>query len=492
MGRLVLALAAALVCASPALAAPPYTVVATDGDLDLEALANGAAVGLLVPDAGPTTSERRARAALVRGEVVNSLREERLSGPPLIELSRSGTPGTPILVVQLPRGGPQANDRRYPVALIGAEPGLLTSESTRIPGLVAIADIAHGRLHVDPSDDPAADLRALDARIMDNARTRRWGMAIVAVAVGALAAFSAPAGLLAFGYVLLMNLLLGVAGVSDPVIVALLLVASVFGAWPLARALEGFERRRRDLVIGAGFAAVIALYLVALAADASWVALSPLGPTQNSRFYGLSNTIETILLVPALVGAFLLGRRWGWLAFVGVAVLSLVTVAGSRFGADGGGAIVLAAGFAVLAWGLAGGGRRAVVVASAVVLVALALVSFDALLGPATHVGETVRGGPGELAHDLAARLRLSWRRATDSWRIAVVVFGSVAALAALVTTGPRRALPLAVAAAVAVSLLVNDSPREVAVAGLLAYFVVARVDRARAGQPEVPVYTSS
>jgi hypothetical protein len=287
-------------------------------------------------------------------------------------------------------------------------------------------------------------------------------------------------------------LLLGVAGVSDPAVGAALLVASVLLAWPLARLVERLPRRRREAAVGAGFAAVIGLYALAFAVEQPWIALSPLGPTQISRFYGLTNALETIMLVPALVGAFLLGRRWGWPAFVGVAALSLVTVAGSRLGADGGGAIVLAAGFAVLAWSLAGGGRRAFVVAGAVVVVALALVCLDALIGPATHVGEAVRGGPGELAHDVAARLRLSWRRATDSWRIAAVVFGCIAAFAALVVTGPRRVLPLAVATAVVVSLLVNDSPREVAVAGLLAYVVVARAERRRSGDSEAAVYTSS
>ena len=39
------------------------------------------------------------------------------------------------------------------------------------------------------------------------------------------------------------------------------------------------------------------------------VALSPFGPSQAGRFYGVSNLLETFLLVPALLGAALLGRR---------------------------------------------------------------------------------------------------------------------------------------------------------------------------------------
>src|SRR5687767_11134439 len=45
------------------------------------------AVGLLVPGAGPETSEAMARAALIRGEVRNSLRDGVPDGPPLIGLA---------------------------------------------------------------------------------------------------------------------------------------------------------------------------------------------------------------------------------------------------------------------------------------------------------------------------------------------------------------------------------------------------------------------
>ena len=140
--------------------------------------------------------------------------------------------------------------------------------------------------------------------------------------------------------------------------------------------------------------------------------------------------------------------------------------------------MVLAAGFAVLAAFHAGGGRRAFLLAAAVAVAAVAVVALDALVGPATHVGETVRGGPAELARDLADRVELSYRRATDTWQTAVVVAAAIAALAVLVARGPRRELPLAVAAAIAVSLVVNDSPKEVAAGGVIAYLTVARLPR--------------
>ena len=77
-------------------------------------------------------------------------------------------------------------------------------------------------------------------------------------------------------------------------------------------------------------AALLAAYLGALAAEGTWVALSPLGPTQNGRFFGLSNLLETLLLVPALVGA---SRR---AAFLPVAILATVMVVAPYWTARGG------------------------------------------------------------------------------------------------------------------------------------------------------------
>ena len=61
------------------------------------------------------------------------------------------------------------NGTRTPVALLGAR-GLLTSDSTRIDGLVTAGDVASGRLRVVPDADPAAALRTLERRIERNGR----------------------------------------------------------------------------------------------------------------------------------------------------------------------------------------------------------------------------------------------------------------------------------------------------------------------------------
>jgi hypothetical protein len=445
------------------------------------------ALGLLVPDAGPETSEARARAALVRGEVRNSLRGGLPSGPVLIQIA-GRPPEGPQIGVGIPSGGTQPNDRRYLVVI--AAPGfggLLTSESTRIPGLVSIADIARtargedGGLGTRPSADPFAELAALDARIDDNGSSRKPAAAIATAGVLALALLFPAAAVLGLAAALVANLALGVAGVSEPWLVWLTVGLAVGLGGP---ALAAIARSR--VAVGAVLVGVLAAYLVAMAADESWVALSPLGPTQNARFYGLSNLLETMLLVPALAGAALIVRRFGPLAFAAAALLSLATVASSRLGADAGGAIVLGAAYGALAVALAGGGRRALAagMAGAAALAGGALV-LDSRFGPETHVGRSAGGGAGGVLSDLADRVVLSWERATAGWGVALVVAAAIVALVLLVSRLPRlelgrdgRALLLSFAVAVAVSLVVNDSPVEVAVGGAVGYLALERYMR--------------
>jgi hypothetical protein len=466
-------------------------VVAVEGlELaDLEALAGRAAVGLLVPGAGPETSESLARAAIEHAEARNSLHGGLPEGARRIRVRIADTlPRGPAIVLGLPRGGRQANDRRYPIAVVApGYRGLLTSPSTRIAGLVSAVDVAptaqreERSLRSAAAADAVAELRELDSRIRDNGTARQPASVAAAVVVALLALLAGGrAALVGVAAALLANLALGATGVSEPWVTVPVVAGSVL-AGTLAR-------RARAETAGLLLAATVAAYLVAMGLDDRWVALSPLGPSQNARFYGLSNLLETMLLVPALAAAALLGRRYGPLAFGAVAIGSLVAVAGSRFGADGGGAIVLAAGFAVLAALLAGGGRRAAALAAAGAAAVVVLLALDALLGPATHVGETVRGGPAELAEDLADRASLSWRRATARVYDAVFVAAGVALLAFLAARLrklPRdaAALPLAFAAAIAVSLVVNDSPVDVTLWGLAGLLALRAASSRRGGR---------
>lgn len=426
-----------------ALALPPNVHVVQR--LELADAAERGAVGLVVPDAGPRTSAARARASLACGEVVNSLRDEL----PSCDRPPPG-PVRPVQIV-LPGNGEQPNSRRYPAVLVGPR-GLLTSDSTRIPGLVSIADVAHGDMRVVSHDDPAGYLERLDARIRENGRARLPAFVLAAAVLAALALVFPRAAVAGFVAVLAANLALGATGVS-----ALWAVLLVVG---LAAAAGGPLLSRLPLV--ALSIAVMGAYLGALAAEGTWVALSPLGPSQNARFYGLSNLLETLLLVPALVGA---SRR---LTFGPAAALAVVMVAGSSFGADGGGALVLGAGFAVLAWALF---RWWGVLPLAAVAAAAALAI---VLGPETHVTRSAGAG------SFADRVVLSAERLADDWRVAVVTVLALAAIAILVARGARRPLPIALAVAIAVSMIVNDSPLEVAVGGLLGYLALERYDGPR------------
>ena len=455
-------------------------VVVPGYDLDADVVGNGhVAFGLLVPDAGPRTSEARARAALERGSVRNSLHGELPEGPPLIRL-REATPRSGArfdgMVVGIPSGGEQANDRRYLIVAHGrpGEPSLLVSPSTRIPGLVSAVDVApwalgrEGALRTEPHPDPLGYLRDLDARIRDNGVARLPAAALALAVILVLAALLPAAAVLAFATAALANLLLGVAGVSEPWLTIPAVALGAAAAAPLWLAL------RSAVAAGIVLAATLLAYAAAMAADATWIALSPLGPTQNARFFGLSNLLATMLLVAALAGAALLRRRGGWAAFAAVGALALVCVGSSRLGADGGGAVVLAAGLAVLAVALAPG-RVAAAVAAGTAALGLALVALDALVGPATHVGRSVRGGPGEVLGDVGDRLSLSWERATSTPVHALLIGTALVVVALLAVRRPRAPLPLALGAAVAISLLVNDSPLEVAVGGAAGVLALTR-----------------
>jgi len=463
---------------------------------DLGDLADRGAVGLLVPGAGPTVSERSALASLSRGAVRNSLRGGLPAGDALIAVEHAGEIPRegPAIVLALPRGGEQPNDRRYGIAVIApGYRGLLTSDSTRITGLVSVADVAatalgaEGALGSRPVADPAGALERLDRRIRDNGDARLAAALVAAAGLLASALLGrGRAAVLAFGTVLVANLVLGALAVSAPWATGLGMALAVAAAPALAHAL------RSPLAAGGALAAVLAGYLAALAADPSLVALSPLGPTQNSRFYGLSNLLSALLLVPALVAAASLGRALGRPAAGLVASLALALAGISRFGADGGGAITLAVAFATLAM-LSADRRRAGLAAGVATASAVAvLLALDAATGGSSHVTRAAGGGSGGVADALGERAVLSWERATDRpWAGALVAAGTlllVVMAARLLRSGlPRTVLglPLAAASATAASLIVNDSPLEVIAAGLLAFLALrALVLEAAAGSP--------
>ncbi len=459
---------------------------------------SGGAVGLFVPGAGETISGEGAAASLVRGKVEPSVLGGVPSGKPLIALSNR--PAAVTIYVRLPPPGKHSNTRRYPIAIVGGGyRGVLTSRSTRIRGLVSIADIAPSalalergdtpRIRSSPDPHPAATLARLDRRMTETHDVRLWATLILVFTVlgGALVAFGSGspylgrAGVAAAPAVLTVSLLLAALAVGKPSHTTLLLAV---GTVALALAVATPPR-----LLPWALVALVVAYLVVFVAWPNVNSFAAIGarPDGGGRFFGAGNLTETILLAISLEAAYLLGRRW----ILPIAVLTLITVGWSRAGADGGGVAVLLVAFAVLAarmyrvritvW-------RTVLAAAGAVVALAAIVGLDAATGGSSHVTHAFRRGPVSLVEDIAHRVHISASSVGSSWHAAAVFTVSVVALVVLATRPPRFPAGDALLAGIAVSLLVNDSPGDVAAAGALSYAVLWAYERVR--QPARDVAT--
>ena len=438
----------AVLAAALALSAPAAAAVRVVEPFPLDRYAETGAVGLAVPGAGPTVTRESALNTLLTGKVVSSLLGGAPKGPSLVELDDGPPPDT--LVVLPPSG--ESENTRYPIAVTAGQRGVLTSSSTRIDGLVSLSDVAHGRLEVVAAQDPVATLQRLEHRIERNDRIR-LPLTLLLGGLAYIAAVLAP----------------GLA----PRVVLLGLAANLWlaGWWVVAIVALAAA----VLPLGLACASVLLAYLLVLGLDAESVALSPFGPSQAGRFYGVSNLLETMLLVPAILGPALLGR-------IGVAVagLSLVAVAGSRFGADGGGLLVLLAAYATLlvrTRGVRLDVRRVAALVVAGVAAGIVLVGLDAAIGGSSHVTQAVGDGPGAVLGDIADRLELSARRTFGAVGPAFAVLASLAVVVVVATRRPRRPLTDAVLVALLVSLVVNDTPGDVIGFGAVAAFVIRRFE---------------
>ncbi len=161
-----------------------------------------------------------------------------------------------------------------------------------------------------------------------------------------------------------------------------------------------------------------------------------------------------------------------------VAALAFVTIGGNRFGADGGGIVVLAAAYLVLWLRLRGEQltwRLAALVAAGAIALALVLVGIDAATGGSSHVTDAVGDGPAALAGDIADRIELSVRRTAASSGATVVVLGSLAILVAVALRARRSPVLDAFLVGIAVSLVVNDTPGDVLGMGAAIAIALAR-----------------
>ena len=424
-----------------------------------------AAVGLLVAGRGKTVSPEGADRALAEVRAYNC----HISCPITIYLT-------------LPQKK-EHNVRRYRIAISGGGyHGLLLSDRTKIPGLVSIYDIAPTVEALDEGrrppltsrDDPEAQrrLRELDRRLTD-AHDSRGPASYVVFGLGALFAllalllrspFWGRAAILVGPVALAGALALSALEVTRPRSVGFALLGIVGSSAVAAAAVT-----RSRIAFAAALLAIFPIYFVVLAVSQETSSLAALGPHPDGgvRFFGISNQVETLLLVPGLLGAALLGTA----AVPLVGAFVLVVVGASRLGADGGGLLVFGAGYLFL-WlrlrEVAFTARNLALAAGTAVAAGLVLVGLDAALGGSSHVSRTLGDGPGALAGELAHRWRISLEGLVSGWHAALIITTSLAVLVWIALRRPRSAVVDAVLVAIAVSLLVNDSPRDVAAYGAL------------------------
>jgi hypothetical protein len=426
---------------------------------ELARYADRGAVGLLVPGSGATVSREGALAALRTGKT----RPAKLGGLPTgrdrIGDALGRRSGDVTVFVSLPPPGRHANDRRYPVAVVGGGyHGLLTSTRTHVDGLVSVADVAptvealecssgcpRPSLRSREDADAVADLRALDRRFEELHGARLSAGIVVFTAMLSLAAFGlvlrsrllARAALAAPALVLAAALALSALGESGSWVTAVVLSAAAAAALPAAL-----------LPLGPLFAGLLAAFAITLRRWPEVPALAALGPHPEGggRFYGLTNSVETLLLLPALVAGAALGPLWA----------GLLAIATAAAGVDGGGLVVFFAAFVALALLTR---RRGEALALALLAAVGALVL--AVAG-SNHVADAISGGPGEIAHDLLRRWHLSWASITSSPLTLVLFLACLSCLVALARSRPRSPLLDALLLALAVSLLFNDAPNDV------------------------------
>ena len=486
---------AALVLATPGSAdarlsptGAPFRVIVIDriNDATFAELAERGAVGLVRPGYGPTTNRRRALAELVRGAEVNARLGGVPSGDPLINAGKARVfPNCDMcIVLQLPpRGVPTANDRLYRIAVIGQGfHGLLSSPTTRIPGLVSIVDVAPTALNHLPNGmsplpvkNPVTDLAHLDAQIHGEDRLKYAGLFIAA----AIAILFALLGWSAAGTVipaaLFANLLLGVLQVTNEVaICAIFTVATLVGALWLARIC------RDGLALLGLIVAVLLAYTLTLAMRPAWAAITPLGPDQNLRFWGIGDQIATLLLAPVLMGAVIARQRLGWLGFAAFSLLGLLVMTDNRLGANGGGAIGLGIALALLGARLARRGLATLVgaVATAAAIV-LAIVRHGLASPGPNHLRSAFGHGIGGFVQVAANRVPLVYAPAVHDWRLILplsLLLIASGVLAFRVTRArAARDLLLALSAGLVASLLVNDATGFMLTAGIGCASALAR-----------------
>jgi hypothetical protein len=394
------------------------------------------------------------------GLTVRSLPAEGL--PALVGRQRGGD-----LLIAIERPPPEREGEQLSIGIAGggfAPGGELTSDGTRLDGLVLSTDVAPtvlerfgvevpgavsgSPIRAEGEADPA-ELAALEERMrvigprratVIGASLLAWiALTGLAAALGGRRAARIALPLAALAVVYVPAVLLATAAIEPGELAEALIVG--IGCPLLAAATLALTRTY------AAFAFACAVTVLAYAIDvivgSPLTALSLIGsnPGRGVRFFGIGNELEATVaaLIPLGVGAGLTAagvesRRAAAGAFMVAALAGVLVFAPGRFGADVGAAIVLPIGAAVAAWSVLGGGRRWLLVALAAVPLAFAaLIGIDLALGGDAHLSRSVleAGGLNELGEVVERRVRLSADSFSDN-----ALKPSFLACLALIATG--------------------------------------------------------
>jgi len=470
--------------------------------------------GELSPDAGTRQDELRALDRTLR-QVLDAVPD----GWRVVVAGVSDTPveelGLQVVVDWHAGGGPV---------------GWLTSDSTRRPGIVTLADLAAtvvatvggditdfdgSPLTVDSPRRMSADRTVENRRYLTEMTTTIPHLMPVFIGVTALAALLALAVALRTGRAGTVGAPRSATGaarraVTRRVTTAVLLLAACAPAGAYLAALSRWWVAAAPLVV-ATVSCAVATLLVALMAWAlsrvlppgpwrvggsvaavTWLVLtvdgltgtvlqqgSVLGATLTlgARFYGFGNTAFAVYASAALVLAGALAAvarrrhpRWAVPAVAAVGVVTVVVDGWPAFGADLGGILALVPAFAVLLIGVTGRSVtsvRALLVGALAVLVVVVVAVVDWLLpGPGSHLGLFVQR---VLDGDA---LGVVGSKAAGAWATIAQPGGAVGALVCLVVAvalvGPVRWRPAAVRGLYARWPLLHQVVAAVVVVGLL------------------------
>jgi hypothetical protein len=330
-------------------------------------------------------------------------------------------------------------------------------------------------LHWTRAGHPVERLASLDRQVGANDRLKFPALFVLAGLMLLLALLGLRAAVTAVPAALLVNLLLGATQVSNEV---LLIAAISAGTAALAFALARLCRSDDALLLL--FGGVVMLYAVVMVVRPEWQAVNPFGPTQNSRFWGIGNQAETLLLAPLLTGAVIAQRRFGLGGFLAFGCFGLIVMTDNRLGADGGGAIMLGVALAVLGWRLFRFRANGfVTLLASAALVVLWLVARGLAQSGPNHLRHAFLGNGTGLLKTLESLVPLSYLPALHAWTMVVPLLLVCAATFVVAwrraSASASRDLLLALGVGLVTSLLINDSAAYELAGGIAVLAAAAR-----------------